>query len=877
MDHLPSVQSPVRQPLKVPYICNSDYTYDGAGFAGYPERCGFDIESIADSDFKGKDFTTVAPFLQAWLFFGMLSDVFLVSGIRIKEQEFLANDTESKFYISTLTLNDRIWDWVASESDLTSPGRLDRLKQVDEILSLAERITEAIVDGDRYSHLGKRAYYEDKNAESSDGYHPGELVILSVTILGEALSKAKHLVFELSAYGAGRPFRWEVSGLLYRLLEDSGWCAGRIAVLDSTFDSESKVSYLYYLSFQDRHREDKDHSQCSERLCIADQVDRHDYASKHLNDCGGCENAQIEEDSTLSVALILRAGGIPLISLGQRCDDGRTKVLLQRSKHQRAAYPVARHLISDLKARRNSRRPLPLHMPRIPYVAFSHVWGDGLGNPESNSLPQCQLRHLQDLANQSVKSCHNGNTPFWIDTMCVPLETEGRQLAIRRMARTYDDAIRVVVLDSTLMNASPNLTLLEKLSLIENSGWSHRLWTLQEGVRARNLDFLFSRHQGIVSFDDLVRQYEREFKSERPQLDRLKHRHTVDDDSYALKLIRAMAIWNDDADDYIRSLPPEQHSITETDTTLGGVFQLRRICDISDSMLADCYQRFLANKLIDNPDSDWNLDFSKHRLIAKICNVIRFRLTSRPKDEAVCLANLLGLDISSIARQATHENNMRAFYQLIKNHIPIDLLFLATRKFQDDGYRWAPISFLDIDRSVDGGLYMPIFDWRAKAKLRLDGLEIRSAGLALDVSQTKFLPDDRQMTFTVDGRPQLYAATLRHSNPPPTWTKYRQCSLALVSDTDKHKVQTYSHEHVAVADRKGNIVFKKRLAQTYDLPSRVAAGSSVLVSVQVSKKGVLYTRYEHAISCEGTTQSSCSPGTAITTRMLPPSQKWCIK
>ena len=145
-------------------------------------------------------------------------------------------------------------------------------------------------------------------------------------------------------------------------------------------------------------------------------------------------------------------------------------------------------------------------------------------------------------------------------------------------------------------------------------------------------------------------------------MDSLKHRYTVDDDSYALKLIRAMAIWNDDADDYIRSLPPERHSITETDTTLGGIFQLRRICDISDSMLADCFQRFLANKFIDNPDSDWNLDFSKDRLIAEICNVVRFRLTSRPKDEAVFLVDLLGPDISSFARQATHENNMTAFY-----------------------------------------------------------------------------------------------------------------------------------------------------------------------------------------------------------------------
>ena len=31
------------------------------------------------------------------------------------------------------------------------------------------------------------------------------------------------------------------------------------------------------------------------------------------------------------------------------------------------------------------------------YIAISHVWSDGLGNPNENSLPLCQPEFLYDL------------------------------------------------------------------------------------------------------------------------------------------------------------------------------------------------------------------------------------------------------------------------------------------------------------------------------------------------------------------------------------------------------------------------------------------------------------------------------------------------
>ena len=61
--------------------------------------------------------------------------------------------------------------------------------------------------------------------------------------------------------------------------------------------------------------------------------------------------------------------------------------------------------------------------------------------------------------------------------------------------------------------------------------------------------------------------------------------------------------------DYSRSLTPEQYSVTEADTRLTGILKLPRIGDISDSMPAECYRRFLDNSLLDDPSWVWAFDF----------------------------------------------------------------------------------------------------------------------------------------------------------------------------------------------------------------------------------------------------------------------------
>ena len=363
--------------IKIPYICNDRYTYDGGDFHTYPQRCGFDIERIKESDFNGKDIVEVVPFLQAWLSFGILRDVFLVSGIQIVEEDFITQGKSTgQATVSTVTLNDRTWDWIVAESDAVKSSKLARLDHVDETLGLAEQVLEAMVLEER--HGGKRSFYTDRARNCIDNFRPGELIIMSTAILGEALSKAKHFVFGDNVWDEGNQLRWDANGVLMDSLVLAGWCPGELSALITTYDSESRVSNLYYLCFQPRDKYGKDHSQCSQNHCLANQVDEREYTTRHTDVCRGCEFLTVEREDALSMSSSLHSGGIPLISVAIASEDKTAKVQLHHSCHSGSQSRWVRAIASKYKEYSRSNAP---------YIAFSHVWSDGLGNPISNSLP----------------------------------------------------------------------------------------------------------------------------------------------------------------------------------------------------------------------------------------------------------------------------------------------------------------------------------------------------------------------------------------------------------------------------------------------------------------------------------------------------------
>ena len=118
--------------------------------------------------------------------------------------------------------------------------------------------------------------------------------------------------------------------------------------------------------------------------------------------------------------------------------------------------------------------------PSTRYTAISHVWSDGLGNPNSNGLPQCQLEWLStclkrlpshgyqgiyysnyngivlDTGGLDAISPSSTKKPvplFWMDTLCIPVDDEFVELrteAINKMAAYYAQATGTLILDSEL-------------------------------------------------------------------------------------------------------------------------------------------------------------------------------------------------------------------------------------------------------------------------------------------------------------------------------------------------------------------------------------------------------------------------------------------
>jgi hypothetical protein len=111
------------------------------------------------------------------------------------------------------------------------------------------------------------------------------------------------------------------------------------------------------------------------------------------------------------------------------------------------------------------------------YIAFSHVWADGLGSHSEKGLPVCQAERLHQLAGNELTD----GAWFWIDGLCVPKLEPYRGKAIQQIKATYRSASGVVVLDSNLRQVSKSSSIIEIGWALFALGWMGRLWTYQEG------------------------------------------------------------------------------------------------------------------------------------------------------------------------------------------------------------------------------------------------------------------------------------------------------------------------------------------------------------------------------------------------------------
>ncbi|KAK3846447.1 MAG: hypothetical protein J3R72DRAFT_417655 [Linnemannia gamsii] len=125
---------------------------------------------------------------------------------------------------------------------------------------------------------------------------------------------------------------------------------------------------------------------------------------------------------------------------------------------------------------------LRLAEPDDCYVAVSQVWFQGIFGQASRKCGACSLDFLET-------TCHNiGMRYAWIDTLCMPTDSELRGKVVGQLRNIYLNAAATLVVDAGLISTIARNTLDLSLAILL-SDWSSRVWTLQEGVLASKLLF----------------------------------------------------------------------------------------------------------------------------------------------------------------------------------------------------------------------------------------------------------------------------------------------------------------------------------------------------------------------------------------------------
>ncbi|KAK5998589.1 hypothetical protein PT974_00970 [Cladobotryum mycophilum] len=400
-------------------------------------------------------------FLQEWPFFSVLFNVSSICGLSIDiAKEFLveADTPGHKLHVSTAALNGLEHRWLESARSQVSTEEFQ--SRMHQLRLLVNYIASFYYSSDDHGGIDARGMLN----------YPQYKILLTIqTILRVVVRTLKASgVFsdeEVRALGFSAlylPFSAEdLCDVARTELLQQGWCQSEVAML-STITRE-QGEYLFFATPLDRPR--TTHDGCSIVRCLTSKIDETTYQTAHVTAECTCSHTKVNVDDLVTV---LEKGEIPIV------------------------------LISD---------DLELSIVSgCPFIAISHVWSHGLGNPFQNSLPICQIRRLRDHVSHLCINypelniaTENNSYAVWIDTLCIPVArhlASYRTKAIHLLGRTFTDTT-VLVLDRELEALDSRQTsVLEQSLRICCSGWMRRLWTLQEGMLSGEL-FIQLNHVAV--------------------------------------------------------------------------------------------------------------------------------------------------------------------------------------------------------------------------------------------------------------------------------------------------------------------------------------------------------------------------------------------
>ncbi len=231
MDHLEKVHHPVRCPVQVPFVCAS-FTFNPNAltfedFERIPHEYGYSTHDLVESIPTQQDLSRKTPFLQSWLFFGLLVQVLGPIGVTLSRNDFIQTQPDGKLVITTGALPKYLWFWLAVRHNQPRQETEDHAKLADSCLQLANRVANKLT-----SHISspivsttEELRGETLDASSNVEQSAAQRVLRSLVILGETLCYARDQIIR---YNFGPPLHWDYPPLGLALLREAGWCIAEI-------------------------------------------------------------------------------------------------------------------------------------------------------------------------------------------------------------------------------------------------------------------------------------------------------------------------------------------------------------------------------------------------------------------------------------------------------------------------------------------------------------------------------------------------------------------------------------------------------------------------------------------------------------------------
>lgn len=475
MDHVAYPDGAALDPLVIPYVCDSDSLadFDSNDFQGFPVKSGWVSEpKLNENGSKCGWLACSSPELarraQVWLYFGLLS-AFVDLPIRdVVSIMVTTSEGETRVLCSAalpdlLRRRQHIFKAPSGGSSVRKKER-QALHAKDEKIRLLRAAT-------LYSECLETALSQDSGVPSPDVYRL-QIISCSIRILLQTLGCAKFedpttTLKRLETHSSTPRYpgtshrRWRVPNAVViknRMLH-SGWCPAQIHQLSQAYS----CSALYFFSGLPR-REAVTHDGCSKVECVAYNIDSSTYKQAHTEP--GC-TCWMKEVDTAELSARIVQGQLPIVVASVKPDGD-----------------------VDLK--------LENFNSRAGFVAISHVWSGGLGNPQGNGLHMCQLKRVMGLARERLQSRPSwlggatGKVAFWLDTLCIPAgEGPGvkvaKGIAINKMSVIFSEATAVMVLDQELQKIDvKGMSFANTLAHVLCSAWMMRCWTLREASLANN-------------------------------------------------------------------------------------------------------------------------------------------------------------------------------------------------------------------------------------------------------------------------------------------------------------------------------------------------------------------------------------------------------